>query len=188
MGYVLMGLATMNQIGVNGAVLQMFSHGVMTALMFAMVGALYDQAHIRQMSMFGGIVQKMPRFVAFFAIAGLASLGLPGLSGFIAEFHIFVGVFQAYPALGGLAVLGAAITAVYILRMLALAFFGPLNERWSDLVEMNRLEIASGALLIAFILLMGVYPSIFVDRIAESVQLIPGIADGGVTSVTGGGP
>ena len=91
MGYVLMGLATLNPIGVNGAVLQMFSHGVMTALMFAMVGAVYDQAHVRDMSVFGGLANKMPRFTAFFAIAGLASLGLPGLSGFVAEFHIFVG-------------------------------------------------------------------------------------------------
>ena len=176
MGYVLMGLATMNVVGVDGAVLQMFSHGVMTALMFAMVGALYDQAHVRQMSLFGGLANKMPRFAAFFAIAGLASLGLPGLSGFIAEFNIFVGVFQSYPALGGLAVLGAAITAVYILRMLAIAFFGPQNERWADLKEMTRSEQLAGALLIAFMLLMGVFPSIFIDRISESVKLIPGVS------------
>jgi NADH-quinone oxidoreductase subunit M len=175
MGYVLMGLATMNPIGVNGAVLQMFSHGVMTALMFAMVGALYDQAHVRTMSVFGGLAQRMPRFVAFFAIAGLASLGLPGLSGFIAEFNVFVGTFQTYPALGALGILGAAITAVYILRMLALAFFGPPNERWADLKEMTHFETVGGALLIAFMLLMGVFPSPFVDRIAESVLLIPGV-------------
>ena len=175
MGYVLMGLATLDPIGVNGAVLQMFSHGVMTALMFAMVGALYDQAHEREMSIFGGLAQRMPRFVAFFSIAGLASLGLPGLSGFIAEFNIFVGTFQTYPALGALAILGAAITAVYILRMLAIAFFGPPNERWQGLTEMTRWEQAGGALLIAFIVLMGMFPSLFVDRIAESVLLIPGV-------------
>ncbi|MCI0849373.1 MAG: NADH-quinone oxidoreductase subunit M, partial [Chloroflexi bacterium] len=115
MGYVLMGLATLNVIGVNGAVLQMFAHGVMTALMFAMVGALYDQAHTRQIAVFGGLAQRMPHFVAFFSIAGLASLGLPGLSGFVAEFNIFVGVFRTYPALGALGILGAAITAIYIL-------------------------------------------------------------------------
>jgi NADH-quinone oxidoreductase subunit M len=176
MGYVLMGLATLNTIGVNGAVLQMFSHGVMTALMFAMVGALYDQAHVRQMSLFGGLANKMPRFAAFFAIAGLASLGLPGLSGFIAEFHVFLGVFQSYPALGGLAVFGAAITAVYILRMLAMAFFGPENERWADLKEMTRLEQLGGALLISFMLLMGVFPSLFLERISDSVKLIPGVS------------
>jgi NADH-quinone oxidoreductase subunit M len=176
MGYVLMGLATMNAIGVNGAVLQMFSHGVMTALMFAMVGALYDQAHVREMSIFGGLVQRMPRFVAFFAIAGLTSLGLPGLSGFVAEFNVFLGVFETYPYLGALGVLGAAITAVYILRMLAVAVFGPFNERWSDLKEMTRYEMAAGALLIAFIVLMGVFPSPFSDRITEAVTNIPGVS------------
>ena len=175
MGYVLMGLATLDPIGVNGAVLQMFSHGVMTGLLFAMVGALYDQAHVRDMSVFGGLAQRMPRFAAFFAIAGLTSLGLPGLSGFIAEFNVFVGTFRTYPALGALGIVGAAITAVYILRMLAMAFFGPPNERWGHLTEMTRWEQAGGALLIAFIVLMGVFPGPFVDRIAESVQLIPSV-------------
>ncbi len=175
MGYVLMGLATMNSIGVDGAVLQMFSHGVMTGLMFAMVGALYDQAHTREMSIFGGLSQKMPRFAAYFAIAGLTSLGLPGLSGFIAEFNVFVGTFQTYPALGALGILGAAITAVYILRMLAIAFFGPVNDRWVDLKEMTRLEQVGGGILICFILLMGVFPSPFIERISESVLRIPGV-------------
>jgi NADH-quinone oxidoreductase subunit M len=186
MGYVLMGLATMNTIGVNGAVLQMFSHGVMTALMFAMVGALYDQAHVREMSVFGGLSQKMPRFAAFFAIAGLTSIGLPGLSGFVAEFNVFLGVFDTYPALGALGVLGAAITAVYILRMLAVAFFGPANERWAGLKEMTRFEQVGGGLLIAFILFMGVFPSPFVERISETVALIPGVGGSGI-SVLGGG-
>lgn len=172
MGYVLMGLATLNPIGVNGAVLQMFSHGVMTALMFAMVGAVYDQTHVRDMSVFGGLANKMPRFTAFFAIAGLASLGLPGLSGFVAEFHIFVGTFRTYPALGALAIFGAAITATYILRMLAMAFFGPFNERWSKLVEMTRWEQAAGAILIFFILFMGVWPAPFVDRISSTVMTL----------------
>ena len=175
MGYVLMGLATMNAVGVNGAVLQMFSHGVMTALMFAMVGVLYDQAHTRDMRAFGGLVKRMPHFVAFFSIAGLASLGLPGLSGFVAEFNIFLGIFRTYPALGALAILGAAITAVYVLRMMAQAFFGPANEKWEHLKDMSRYEYAGGALLIAFMFLMGVYPSPFVDRIADSVLRIPGI-------------
>jgi len=147
----------------------------MTALMFAMVGALYDQAHVRDMSIFGGLSQRMPRFAAFFAIAGLTSLGLPGLSGFIAEFNVFVGTFKTYPALGALGILGAAITAVYILSMLAIAFFGPPNERWVDLKEMTRLEQVAGGLLICFILLMGVFPGPFVDRISHSVLLIPGV-------------
>ena len=176
MGYVLMGLATMNTIGVNGAVLQMFSHGVMTALMFAMIGVLYDQAHTREIAAFGGLVKRMPHFVAFFALAGLASLGLPGLSGFVAEFNIFLGTFLTYPALGALGILGAAITAVYILRMMSKAFFGAEKEKWADLRDLNRYEYVAGALLLAFIVLMGIFPSPFVDRIAETVLNIPGVA------------
>ena len=176
MGYVLMGLASMNHIGVNGAVLQMFAHGVMTALMFTNVGAIYDQAHLRDMTQFGGIAKKMPRHAAFLTIAGLSSLGLPGLAGFIAEFHIFSGVFQAhYYWAGGLGILAAALTATYILRMLARAYFGPLNERWEELKEMRIGEQAAAALLIAGIVLMGIWPATFVDRITDSVNSIPGL-------------
>jgi NADH-quinone oxidoreductase subunit M len=172
MGYVLMGLATLNTIGMNGAVLQMFAHGVMTALMFAMVGAVYDQAHVRDMTIFGGLAQRMPRMTGYWAIAGLSSLGLPGLAGFIAEFHIFVGTFRTYPWAGALGVLAAAITATYILRMLAMAFFGPFNERWAQVKEMRLGEQFAGALLIFFIAFMGIWPAPFIDRISNSVQFI----------------
>jgi NADH-quinone oxidoreductase subunit M len=176
MGYVLMGLATLNNIGVNGAVLQMFAHGVMTALMFTSVGAVYDQAHTRDMTVFGGIAKKMPRHSAFWAIAGLSSLGLPGLAGFVAEFHIFVGTFQAgYYWAGALGILAAAITATYILRMLARAYFGPLNEQWESLREMRLGEQFAAVLLVAFLLFMGLAPWPFVDRISETVQSLPGI-------------
>jgi len=176
MGYVLMGLASMNHIGVNGAVFQMFAHGVMTALMFTNVGAVYDQAHLRDMTKFGGLAKKMPRHAAFLTIAGLSSLGLPGLAGFIAEFQIFSGVFQAhYYWAGGLGILAAAITATYILRMLARAYFGPFNERWNELKEMRIGEQAAAALLIAAILFMGVWPAVFADRISDTVKVIPGI-------------
>src|SRR3990170_792866 len=176
MGYVLMGLATMNTIGVNGAVLQMFAHGVMTALMFTLVGAIYDQAHVRDMTIFGGLAQKTPRLAGFFAVAGLSSLGLPGLAGVVAEFHIFVGTFKTYPWAGVLGILAAAITATYILRMLAMAFFGPFSERWAELKEMRRGEQFGGALLIVFIAFMGIWPAPFIDRIADSVRAIPGVS------------
>lgn len=176
MGFVLMGLATQDHIGVNGAVLQMFAHGVMTALMFTNVGAVYDQAHTRDMTTFGGIAKRMPRHSAFFAIAGLSSLGLPGLAGFIAEFHIFLGTFRAgFWWAGALGILAAAITATYILRMLAQAYFGPLNERWESLKEMRIGEQFAAALLIGFIIFMGVWPAVFLDRITDSVQQLPGI-------------
>jgi len=177
MGYVIMGLATLDPVGVNGAALQMFSHGVMTALMFAMVGAVYDQAHTREIAIFGGLASKMPRFAIYFLIAGVTSVGLPGFSGFIAEFNIFVGTFSRYPVIGGLAILGAGITAVYIFRLLALAFFGQFNEeRWGELKEMNRFEMMGGALLIVFIVFMGLWPATFVDKISPTVvNFLPGV-------------
>ena len=176
MGLVLMGLATMNVIGINGAVLQMFSHGVMTAMFFAMVGAVYDQAHTRDMTLFKGLVNKMPLFVFFFSVAGLASLGLPGLSGFVAEFHVFTGAFHTYPWAGALGVFAAAMTAVYILRMMAMSMWGPFNEQWADLQEMTMLERGTAVLLLSFILFMGLWPAPFVDRIQESVRALPGVS------------
>ena len=177
MGYVIMGLATLDPVGINGAALQMFSHGVMTALMFAMVGAIYDQAHTRELAVFGGLASKMPRFAVYFLIAGVTSVGLPGFSGFVAEFNIFVGTFSTYPVIGGLAVLGAGITAIYIFRLLALSFFGQFNEeRWGELKEMTRFEMAGGALLIVFIVFMGIWPDAFVDRISPTVvNFLPGV-------------
>jgi NADH-quinone oxidoreductase subunit M len=177
MGYVLMGLAAGNTIGVNGAVLQMFAHGVMTALMFTNVGSVYDQAHIRDMTQFGGIAKQMPRHSAFWTVAGLSSLGLPGLAGFVAEFHIFVGVFEAdYYWAGALGIMAAAITTTYIMRMLARAYFGPLNEKWEKLVDMRPGEQFAAALLVAFILFMGLWPPAFVDRISGTVEALPGIS------------
>ncbi|MEP6870218.1 MAG: NADH-quinone oxidoreductase subunit M [Anaerolineaceae bacterium] len=175
MGYVLMGLATMNQIGITGAVLQMFSHGVMTALVFLLIGALYDQAHTRDMKDFGGLTKVMPVWVVFYTVAGLANVGLPGLSGFTAEFHIFVGTFRAYPVFGALAIVAAALAAGYMLRMFAIVFFGPFNIRWKDLKDLTPLETMAGGLLIASIVLMGVWWAPFTDRIGQTVAAIPGV-------------
>ena len=184
MGYVLMGLATLNAVGVNGAVLQMFSHGVMTALFFAMIGSVYDQAHTRDLRVFGGLVHKMPKFVALFTIAGFASLGLPGLSGFVAEFNIFVGTFKTYPIFGALGVFSALITATYILRMFGFAFFGPFNERWISLRDLLPYELLAGGLLAGAVVFMGVWPSPFVDRIADGLKGIPAICPAQQCSVS----
>lgn len=175
MGFVLIGLATLNEIGVTGSVLQMFSHGVMTALVFLLIGAIYDQAHIRDIGQFGGIARVMPLWVACYVIAGLANVGLPGLSGFTAEFHIFVGAFKTYPIVGGLAILAAAIAAAYMLRMFAQVFWGPLNPRWRELKDITPLEGVSAALLIASIIIMGVLWSPFTDRVGHTVMNLPGV-------------
>ena len=172
MGYVLMGFATLNSLGMGGAVLQMFSHGIMTALFFALVGVIYNGAHVRDIGVLEGLAKRMGLTAAFFAVAGLASLGLPGLSGFVAELMVFLGVFRDYPLLGVLGVVGAAITAVYILRLLAKVFFGPLDERWQGLPDATRLEGVSAAVLVAFLVIVGLYPRPWMDMIDSGVAPI----------------
>ena len=170
MGLVLMGIATLHPLGIGGAVLQMFSHGVMTALFFAVVGFIYDRTHVRDITVLGGLAKRMGVTVAFFAVAGLASLGLPGLSGFVAELLVFIGVFQEYLPLGILAVIGAAITAVYILRLLARAFFGPLDPRWEHLTDARPIEIAATSLLVLAIVFVGMWPLPLMDVINVGVD------------------
>ena len=170
MGYVLMGIATLNSLGVGGAVLQMFSHGIMTALFFAVVGIVYDRTHTRDIGALEGLAKRMGITAAFFVIAGLTSLGLPGLSGFVAELLVFLGLFQTYPALGVLGIIGAAITAVYIFRLLAKVFFGPLDERWRDQRDASRIEVFSTAVLVGFVFLVGLFPFPFIRVIDSGVS------------------
>ena len=174
MGYVIMGLATLDHLGVNGAVLQMFSHGVMTALFFVLVGAIYDRAHLRDIDVLEGLAKRMGTTATLFAVAGLASLGLPGLSGFVAELLVFIGAFRTYPIVGVLGVFAAALTAVYILRLMAKVFFGPINERWQGLTDVSRTETASALLLVAFIVAIGVWPFPWIELIDPSVGLLLG--------------
>ena len=169
MGYVLIGFATLNAVGMGGAVLQMFSHGIMTALLFAAVGVIYDRTHIRDIGVLEGLAKRMGMTAAFFAVAGLTSLGLPGLSGFVAELMVFIGAFQSYPLVGVLGVIGAAITAVYILRLLGKVFFGPLGTRWEGLTDATRLEGFSMGILVIFLLAVGLYPRPWMDMINSGV-------------------
>ena len=186
MGYVLMGLATLHYLGVSGAVLQMFSHGIMTALFFAVVGSIYEATHTRDIGVLEGMARPMRTTTVLFVIAGLTSLGLPGLSGFVAELLVFLGLFQTYPILGALAVIGAAITAVYILRLVAKVFFGTTDERWlastgsgqAVRLDMSRVEGIASWLLAAFILLMGLLPFLFINGIDESVARFLGAMAG----------
>ena len=169
MGYVIMGIATLNAVGVGGAVLQMFSHGIMTALFFAVVGVIYHGAHTRDIGVLQGLAKRVGVTTALFVIAGLTSLGLPGLSGFVAELLIFIGLFQTYPLLGVLGVAGAAITAVYILRLMAKVFFGPPSERWAHLHDASPVEAVAAGTLAAVLLIVGVMPTYFTNVINSSV-------------------
>jgi len=175
MGYVLMGIATLDNIGVGGAVLQMFSHGMMTALMFLLVGSIYHQAHTRDINVLNGLASRMPVNTFFFAIAGLASLGLPGLSGFIAEFMVFTGAFRTYLPLAVLAVIGAALTAIYILRLLARTFMGEPDQQWASLKDSSPVEMTVGGALVGIMIFVGVWPEPLMRVINVSVQTIPGV-------------
>ncbi len=181
MGYVLMGIATLDRIGMGGAVLQMFSHGIMTALMFTLVGAIYDRTHTRDIYVLNGLFGRMGVTCFFFAIAGLCSLGLPGMSGFIAEFMVFSGAFRTYLPLAVLAVVGAAITAVYILRLLARTFFGEPDARFLEeyggagLSDAGVLEKSVAGAFVLILIFVGVWPDLLMRVINVSVSTIPGI-------------
>ncbi|MER3404545.1 MAG: NADH-quinone oxidoreductase subunit M [Chloroflexota bacterium] len=169
MGYVIVGISALTATALNGAMLQMFSHGIMTALFFALVGAIYDQAHTREIAAFGGLARRMPIVAAYFTVAGLASLGLPGLSGFVAEALIFLGTFQYNWIFGILAVFGVVLTATYILRLLARAFYGPLNPAWTGLRDALRSEAFAMTILVLTLVVVGVYPRLLTDPINTTV-------------------
>lgn len=158
MGYVLIGIAALNLISLNGAVMMMFGHGVMAALFFAMIGSLYHKSHTRNVSDFGGLAHQMPRLATGFMLAGLASLGLPGMVNFIGEFTIFVGAFREYQILTIAAVTGIILTAVYILRTLGDVLFGPRRPEWDHLQDLKGPEMVPLLVLGGAILLGGILP------------------------------
>ena len=165
MGIVMLGAATMTVDGWNGAVYQMFAHGMMTGLFFALVGLVYERAHSRWVPSMGGFAKKMPFVAAFFVLAGLSSLGLPGLAGFVAEFLVFLGAWQsdhAWWAIPG--ILGAWVTAIYVLRAARTIFFGEgPPEAFHDLSDPRRTEwLALWGLAICLIV-FGSWPRLILD-------------------------
>lgn len=169
MGYVLIGIAALNLISINGAVMMMFAHGVMAALFFAMIGNLYEKSHTRNVDDFGGLAHQMPRLATGFMIAGLASLGLPGMVNFIGEFTIFVGAFGTYKVLTIIAVTGIVLTAVYILRALGYVLFGPRKPEWDHLQDLKGPELVPLMVLGTAILLGGIFPFTLMDLINSGV-------------------
>ncbi len=163
MGYVLLGMAAMNEAGINGAVLQMFNHGTITAMMFLCVGVIYDRAHTREISAFGGLGWQMPRYFSFFSFALFAALGLPGLSGFVSEAMIFIGAFPAFRTITIISALGIIIGAAYVLWMLQRVFLGPKNDKWDNLPDINAREMFTLIPIGILVLLFGVYPMPVLD-------------------------
>jgi NADH-quinone oxidoreductase subunit M len=154
----MLGIASLNHIGLNGSVFQMFSHGIMTGLFFAIVGLVYEKSHTRNILAMGGFASKMPGIVLAFTIGGLASFGLPGTSGFVAELLVFLGAWRAYPYLALAGVFGIVITALYVLRVLQKIFHGPLDDKYRDLPDARTTEWVAISILSAVLLLFGVLP------------------------------
>jgi NADH-quinone oxidoreductase subunit M len=177
-GFVLFGVAALNMMGMKGAVIQMFSHGIMTALFFGLIGMVYGRTHTRIIPEMGGLAKKIPWLAAAFFVAGLASLGLPGLSGFIAETHVFFAGFfgnqwaniSVMQILTIIATMSIVVTAVYVLRGLATVFYGPItNHHFEELKDATIPERISTGLLIAVLVFVGLFPWFFINLIEGSL-------------------
>jgi NADH-quinone oxidoreductase subunit M len=193
---VSMGFASMNIIGMTGAGLQMFSHGAMTALFFGCVGMVYDRAHTRDIPSLGGFVRKMPWVAVAFVIGGLTSMGMPGLSGFVAEFPIFQGMWAAsqnvslqiggftltnyYSIIVIVSALAIVITAAYVLRVTGQVFFGEFDAK--KYPEVGDIAMTDRIILIVLgapLIILGVYPAIMAPMIQSGLQPILALLGGG---------
>ena len=190
MGYVLLGVAgaaaasgvaaggaleSFRQAALTGATLQMFTHGTITGMLFFAVGVLYEKAHTRDIDIFGGIAARMPAETTLYSIACFASLGLPALAGFVAEYLVFTGTFALLPGPTIAAAFGVVLTAGYLLWMLRRAFFGPLNLKWSWLTDAVTIpEVLPLVALTVVILFVGIYPLPIVDLLSPSLHQIIG--------------
>ena len=181
MGYVLLGVSAMGAVGLSGAALQMFTHGTITGLLFIAVGLIYDRTHTREISDMSGMLHRMPVIGVVMIVAGLASLGLPALSGFVAEFTVFAGTLQAHPAATIIGVFGVVLAAGYILWAVQRVFTGPPDERWTGLTDANEWwEYTAMAGMVVFIVGVGVYPRLLTDVIASGVEPIAALVQAAV--------
>jgi len=170
MGYVMLGMVSWeNEAGINGAVLQMFNHGTITAMLFLLVGVIYDRAHHRDINGFGGLWVRTPVYAGFVALAFMAALGLPGLSGFISEFLVFVGAFTSWRTLAIIGTLGIVLGAGYLLWTMQRIFMGPLNPKYADLPEISTREVISLAPLAIIVVFLGIYPAPALNMIGASM-------------------
>jgi NADH-quinone oxidoreductase subunit M len=173
MGLVFIGFATLTPEGLTGAGLQMFSHGVMTALFFSIVGMVYDRAHTRNIQELGGMAKYMPMAMVGFVVGGLVSMGMPGFSGFVAEIPIYLGAWKSYPLSAILAVISIVVTAAYILLVVRRVFFGEvpraISEGVSDITLADKVVIVMLSLVM---ILIGIFPSLLVPVIQAGVKHI----------------
>ena len=173
MGYVTLGIFSLNGLGVNGAIFQMLSHGVISAALFLIVGVVYDRLHTRMISRYGGIVETMPRYAIVFMVFMMASVGLPGTAGFVGEFMTLFGAFQDRMWIGILAASGIVLGATYMLLLYRRVVFGKLEkDDLRALLDMTPREIIIFAPLVILVIWMGVWPMPFLDIMASSVDAL----------------
>ena len=173
MGFVTVGIFAMNQQAVSGAIFQMLSHGVVSGALFLCVGVVYDRMHSREIATYGGLVHRMPRYAAAFMIFMLASIGLPGTSGFVGEILIMVGAFQADTWVAALIATGMVLGAAYMLFLYRRVIFGALvKEELKKMLDLDRREILVFVPLIAVVLWMGIWPMSFLNPIEASVTAL----------------
>jgi NADH-quinone oxidoreductase subunit M len=175
MGLVTIGIYIMNMQGVQGSIFQMLSHGIVSAALFLCVGVVYDRMHTREIDAYGGLVHRMPRYAFVFMFFTLASIGLPGLSGFIGEFLVLLGAFKANTWVAFLAATGLILGAAYALWLYRKIIFGELTKAsLRAILDMNRREIAVFLPLVLLTLWMGIYPNSFLDPMAPAVDKLIG--------------
>jgi len=193
MGFVMLGMSSFTPAGINGAVFQMFNHGTITAMLFLLVGVIYDRAHHRYIVYpkdypevelrgklgFGGLANQMPIYGGVFSLAFFAAMGLPGLSGFISEALCFVGAFPTWQAFTIISVFGIIITAGYILWAIQRLFLGTLPERWKTLPEINGRELFTLIPLAAIVVFLGVYPSPVLSMMNSTLNYLNAVVEAG---------
>jgi NADH-quinone oxidoreductase subunit M len=173
MGFVTMGLFAANTQGVQGAVYQMISHGLVSGALFLCVGVVYDRMHTREIAAYGGLVQRMPRYAVAFMVFTLANVGLPGTSGFIGEFLSLIGTFQANGWVAALATTGTILSAAYALTLYGRVIFGALEKpSLMGIADLSRLEIATLAPLLILTVYYGVHPQPIIDASAASIDAL----------------
>src|ERR1700719_3720983 len=170
MGYVMLGMAALTEAGINGAVLQMFNHGTITAMLFILVGVIYDRAHHRDINGFGGLASHLPIYAALTGFAFFAGLGLPAMSAFISEVLVLSGSWQPHPILTIFAAATAILTAGYLLWTYPRIYLGPLNEKYKNFTDMNFREVAMLVPLAIIVLILGVYPQAILSLLGTSLD------------------
>jgi NADH-quinone oxidoreductase subunit M len=176
MAFVTVGIFVMNQQAVAGAIIQMLSHGVVSAALFLCVGVIYDRMHTREISAYGGLVNRMPKYAVVFMLFTLASVGLPGTSGFVGEILVMVGTFQEDTWVCALIATGMILGAAYMLYLYRRVVFGELTkDSLKSIRDLSWREIAVFAPLVVVVLWMGIYPLSFLLPIEVSVAKL--IAD-----------